>query len=280
MSRGDSRKARRRPSTHGRASAKDEKPGKRWGKLTSLPFLALTTALTVLVTWLVTQALTGVERERELANPVTLTVESNPANVAAFSDLSIEVALPATAQTAPDPGSGCGQFHPKLLGMGAADAGTTRVQVVTQGSTSEAVLISSMRAVVTKREEPLTGPLAVCPSAGAAQIRPVSIDLDSQSPVAEPQSGAAEFGFTVAQGETETFLVSATTEECFCEWHLEVALVVAGERQIQTIFNAGRPFRTTASSALTPRLEWDYEGIWYADGGQVRPGQDLAVLDK
>jgi hypothetical protein len=240
--------------------------------------LALTTALTVLVTWLVTQALTSVERERDLANPVTVSVESNPANIGAFSDLSIEVALPASVQTAPDPGSGCGRFHPKLLGMGAADAGATHLQVVVQGSTSEAVLVSNMRAVVTERERPSTGPLAVCPSAGAAQIRPVSIDLDDQSPAAELQSGDAEFGFTVAQGETETFLVSATTEECFCEWHLEVELVVAGERRVEEISDRGQPFSTTASSALTPRLEWDYEGIWYADGVQVRPGQDLATL--
>ena len=278
MSKGRSRQPKRRSSTDGKVSPEDEKPGKKRETLTSLPFLALTTALTVVVTWLVTQGLTGVERDRELADPVTLNVEANPANVGAFSDLSIEIALPSTTQTAPDPGSGCGDFHPKMLGMGAADAGVTRLQVVVQGSTSEAVLISNMRAVVTKREKPWTGPLAVCPSAGAAQIRPVSIDLDSQSPAAKPQSGDFEFGFTVAQGETETFLVSATTEKCFCEWHLEVELVVAGERRVQAIFNSGRPFRTTAASDLTPRLEWNYDGVWHGDEDEIRPGQEFAAL--
>jgi hypothetical protein len=275
MARRASRHVERGKSPRRKASLKGKETPKRWEKLMSLPFLTLTTALTVVVTWLVTQALADLERERDLENPVTVSLQANPARVTAFDDLGIAVVLPPQAEVAPDPGAGCEDFHPTLFKEGGADAGVTRLQVVVQGSTTSAVLVSSMRAVVTRRVEPWESTVAICPSAGGAQIRPVRINLDRQSPVAELESSNTDFGFTVAQGETETFLVSATTEECFCEWHLEIELVVAGERHYREIRNGSQQFRTTAYSDSGPSILWDYEGSWHVDGKVIRPGETL-----
>ncbi len=270
-------------SMHRSHPPKDKKAPKRWDKLTSLPFLALTTAVTVLVTWLTTQGLAVLERQRDLEDAVTISVQTNPQQVAPFSGEGVSVVMPPQTKVAPDPGEGCNDFHPTLTGAGGADADQTRLQVVVQGSATAAVLLSNLRAVVTKREQPLTGTVASCPSAGAAQIHSVRIDLDAQNAVAKLESSNDHFGFTIAEGETETFLVTAETQGCFCEWHLELEMVVAGHRQYREVWNGTQPFRTSASSDSTKLVEWDWSGSWSVwndygtdsavEEGSVRPGE-------
>ena len=72
--------------------------------------------------------------------------------------------------------------------------------------------ISNARAVViVTRETPATGIDLTCPPAGEAELRALSIDLDQRDPRARYQSTEGrEFGFTLEQGEIETFVVTAT----------------------------------------------------------------------
>jgi hypothetical protein len=286
MARHVSSNVKKHGSGHRRGSAEDKDAPKWWEKFTSLPSLVVTTVVSVLVTWLVTQGLAGVERQREIENAVTVSVLTNPMQVLTFSGDAVKVAMPPQTEVAPDPGGKyCEEFHPTLIAQGGADVGKTRLQVVVQGSTDSAVLISKLRAVVTKREEPLDGVVAVCSPEGEAQVRPVQIDLDAQNAVAKDHSGDKDFGYTVAKDETETFLVTAETQECFCEWHLELELVVAGERQYRELRNGEQPFRTSAAPARSRELWWDWlEGKgwqvfdWQDDQshvskGFVRPGE-------
>jgi hypothetical protein len=255
-----------------------------WQKLVSLPGILLTTGLTVVVSWAVTQALTSMQshnREQEqLDNPVSVSTESNPARVGGFSDLPMEMILPFNASSYTKPGTGCLKFHDYMAEHGGVDSGVTRLQVVVQGLASGQVLISDMRAVVVDRGKPLTGIPVRCPTAGAANIRAVTLDLDDPTPHAHYTGRPREeFGFTVQQGETETFLVTATTTQCTCRWHLEMELVVMGERRTITVTDNGSDFYTTTTLA-SPPWEWDFNQTWFGPGRRiVQAGESFPIKE-
>ena len=120
-----------------------------WRKLLTLPGLIGLTALGAVVTWGATEFVTFVRDEVTASDPVSIAVESNPAQTSAFAGLPVDdVRLPAGTQPSTGPGPGCGGFRPWAQEQGGADAGATRLQIVLQGRTSGQVLISNARAVI------------------------------------------------------------------------------------------------------------------------------------
>jgi hypothetical protein len=259
---GDDGKPEDKAATSGRS--------KWWRGLLTVPKLVAATALTALVTWGVTELVTSVKEQAVSRNPIAWNVETNPAQVGAFSDLSIKMMLPAGAHPADGPGTGCNTFRPWAVAHGAIDAGATHLQVVLQGREPGQLLISDARAVVVARKAPTRGIGIGCPSAASAEFRWLTINLDSPGRRAHYQS-ARPFGFTLGQGETETFLVTATASTGIYDWYLEISVITGQTSRTIRIDDHGRPFRT-GPSIHGQTWDWNYKDAWIGGvGGSVVP---------
>src|SRR5215210_493697 len=171
-------------------------------KLKTLPGAAVATlataALGAFVAYFAPRALdhlTGEDRPK-------VTLQTNPAAIDTFSDLPQWVVIPRGQQASGTPGPGCMGFHSWGAGLGGVEAPESNFRVVVQGG-GDQVLISGIRARVLERKPPLEGTGFQCPSAGAAEIRAVNIDLDEPDPTGRIIKGGKErpVAFTVAENE-------------------------------------------------------------------------------
>ncbi|OMC56562.1 hypothetical protein A5747_07200 [Mycobacterium sp. IS-836] len=187
-----------------------------------------------------------------------LSVESDPAKISGVSAPLRPLIIPSTVQTHGKPDRGCDDFHQWATDNQGVDAGETVVQIVAQGTTDKAVLLKSMRVSVIDTSPPLTGIGVVCMSQGVAQRRGISVDLDAKPPTVDYKSDSnAPFGFTLAKGETETFLVSARAAKATYRWKIFIDVVVNGKTKSLEI--GGKDgFLTTAPPSPDSEWSWDY----------------------
>ncbi|MFF7457167.1 hypothetical protein [Kitasatospora sp. NPDC008115] len=250
----------------GRAAEPAEAPRGRRSRrelVLSLPALIVTTALAGVVSWGVTRLTDGADSlARSTPPPATVSVETNPKKVGAFGDLAIQGVLPAGAAPTTGPGNGCTGFHDWLMKNAGTDAGESRLQVTVQGNAERQVQIANVRVVVASREAPPPSVGVTCPTAGQANLRFLTIDLDSPQPRAIYKSDdGAPFGFTVESGEIETFLISATTEQALYQWYLEFDLVSGSKHTTVRVDNGGKNFRT-APVPKASGWSWDFTSTW------------------
>jgi hypothetical protein len=255
-------------------AAGERRPWRR--KLLSIPGLIAVTVVTILAGWGATQLTAAVDNKLSARDPISWTVETNPAHVGAFEDLPIALTLPSQVQPTTGPGVGCRQFYPWARTNGGVDAGTTRLQLALQSQAAGQLLIADARAVVVGNDRLTTGINVECLRAGEADLRTLTIDLDSPNPRARYQfSSGRNFGFTLNKGEIETFLVTATAEKATYSWFLELTVVANEQASAIRIDDDGKPFRTTASTTGTV-WTWDFAGSWRSDLGTVPVGGKLA----
>ncbi|MER6361648.1 hypothetical protein [Kitasatospora sp. NPDC001527] len=244
----------------------------------SLPALIVTTAVVGVVSWGVTRLTDGANSLARTTGPLaTVSVETNPKKVGAFEDTGIQGVLPAGAAPTTGPGTGCTGFHDWLIKNAGTDAGASRLQVTVQGNAERQVQISNVRVVVASREEPPASVGVSCPTAGQANLRFLTIDLDSPQPRATYTSeDGAPFGFTVESGEIETFLISATAQQALYHWYLELDLVSGTKRTTVRVDDGGKSFRTAPLPAA-PGWAWDYKSTWTSttSGRTVAVGEPL-----
>lgn len=216
-----------------------------WRRLLTVPALIATTALTAAVSWLVTESLSSVERRRDNGTPLAISVESNPGRISAFNDQRNYVVVPSEGAAAMAP-SGCADLVDWARLNNGIDGDSTKLQLVVQHRLAVPVLISAMKVKILERLPPVTGTAYECTPAAEAQFRAISVDLDTDPPRVRYDStgGHKPFGFTVSDGEIETFNVIATTEQCYCKWVIELDVVVEGKKQTLQVMDKGRPFQT------------------------------------
>lgn len=246
-----------------------------WRRLTALSAAAGGTALAVLVTWAVTYATSSVDRNVAEANPVRWTVETNPARVGAFSDMSIDVALPAGSRPGTGPGQGCTQFMEWVRSAGGVDAGSTHLQVFVTNNTNSQLLISDARATVHAEQVPLSPAGLRCPTAGEAEYRSLVIDLDKPDPRARYASPSGrKFGFALGPGESENFLIVASARRVPYSWKLALDVAQGDKRTTVIVDDDGKPFITVPARAHY--WEWNGHDAWISqDERTVSPGGRL-----
>jgi hypothetical protein len=243
-----------------------------WRRLAAILGGLAIAAVTTVVTWAATKGVTTFDRAVTARDPVTVSVQSNPSLAAGFAGTSVDLRLPARAQPGSGPGQFCRGFRPWAQERGGVDAGVSRLQIVVQGETEGRLLISEARAVVLERNASEAGIDVRCPSAGEAEFRALSVDLDAPDTRAQYESGDGRpFGFTLDKGEIETFLVTATASRADYAWYIELVVVAEGKPVTIRVDDGGRPFRTSPPAAGRV-WEWDYESAWYpSDGGDPVP---------
>jgi hypothetical protein len=253
-------------------------------KLKTLPGAALATLATAAVGAFVAyfaprllDRITGEDRPK-------ISLETNPAAIDTFSDLPQWFVVPRGQHASGTPGQGCMGFHSWGADVGGVQAVESNFRVIVQGG-GDQVLISGIRARVLERKPPLAGTGFECPTAGAAEIRAVRIDLDEPDPTGLVIEGDDEgaVAFTVAENETEVFDITASTERCYCRWVLELVTTQGGDEELITVPEDETPFETTALpvnrspfgfSTHRPHYSWNYTDSWFRKVGD-NPGEEL-----
>ena len=138
------------------------------------------------------------------------------------------------------------------------------LQIAAQGTTDRPVLIQNMRVTTIETSPPLTGIAVGCTIQGFdAQLRGIAVNLDATPPTVDYKSDSnAPFGFTLAKGETESFVVSASAAKAAYRWRIEFDVVVNGVAD--TLEVGGKEgFTTTVKPAPYTAWQWNYyEDAW------------------
>lgn len=231
-------------------------------RILTVPGLILTTALTTAVSWGATAVLTHVTTPAAVEHgPIAVSLETDPSRISGVSDAGVFGMIPASVRTQGSPGDGCEGFHNWLKKNRGIEAGRTNLQLVIQGQSDSAVLISSMRVRVLSKLALDDGIPVACPTAGEAQIRSISVNLDATPPTVDYRSNSgAPFGFTLAKGETETLLVTASAARATYRWAIDLEVVVDGAKKTLSV---GGPdgFWTTARPS-GPYWQWNFRNAW------------------
>jgi hypothetical protein len=120
-----------------------------------------------------------------------------------------------------------------------------------------------MRVKVMKRLPRLAGPAVNCPSAGQANFEPIARNLDATSPSVtfDPDGHITPFGFTLSDGETEIFDVTAAARSAHVDYYLLFNTSIGGRSGVITVMDHGRPFQATGSTSDST-WSWNYENGW------------------
>ncbi|MGW2614952.1 helix-turn-helix domain-containing protein [Streptomyces sp. NPDC001500] len=162
---------------------------------------------------------------------------------------------------------------PWASAQGAVHGRETNVEVTLQGRGSTAVVLTAVRVRVERRAAPAPGTAYAMEQGcgGSLSKRHFAVDLDRDRPVARSVAGddggepipAVRLPYRVSGEDPEVLLVTARTESCACDWHLELDWSSGGRTGTVRVDDHGRPFRTTGIKGL-PRY-------WYgSDGGERR----------
>jgi hypothetical protein len=220
-----------------------------------MPGALFVLVVAALVSWSVPTYVPGILRDLSGAEPVNVELQTDPAAIDTFSDLNQSAVVPGEGEVAGALEEDCWTFHETVTRAGGVPAGSTRLRLTLTGQEPDGLLISGMRARVLLRAGPLQGKRIGCLGTigGLAEVRPIRINLDDPSPIArfDRGKGYAPLTFTLAEDEIEIFDISAATESCYCEWVLDIDLLVGGKRQTITVSDDGEPFRTTPFDATS-----------------------------
>ena len=210
-----------------------------------------TVLVTAVIGWAVAYYAPGVLSHKTESPPVVTDVLDDPYAIDTFNNLPIAMLLPASAAspvTKNPPARWCSGFHMWGRRLGGADVNATHFRLIVQGTADKAVIITGISARVLNHKS-VNGLNVVCPTAGAAQIRSLTMNLDSPnlSAVYLVKGSLSPFGFTLRKGETEVFDVTAiTTSSEMLEWNILLHLTVDGREQTIVVQDRGAPFRTVA----------------------------------
>ena len=246
-----------------------------WKRLLTVPGILITTALTAAVSWAVSLGLTQLSTSTiSPHDAVAITTETDPGRISGLITAGRAAIFPLTTKTTGDPGAGCDGFYEWSVTNGGIDANISTVQVVVQGKVDGAVLLNAMRVKVIAKNPPVRGIIATCPTAGNAQRRSIEVNLDSsnQNVVYKSSGVASPFGFTLAKGETEAFIVTASTTRAAYSWLIELDLVVDG-KPVTIPIGPPNGFHTSAMDKNAAHWDWNYTNGWNAVGRGGRPLQ-------
>jgi hypothetical protein len=167
------------------------------------------------------------------------------------------------------PGPGCDTFQSWGRSLGAADAEKTAFDLVVQGNTTSAIYVASLHPRVIAIGPERRGFLATCPTAGVVTPRHIRISLDEPGGqyITHGQDSPFGQGYTLANGDSEVFDLSAFTRHSYVRWVLDISAIVGGRSVVVTVFDHGKPFVTSAYPPHLPRYTWDLAANWT----QTRP---------
>jgi hypothetical protein len=157
----------------------------------------------------------------------------------------------------------------------------SELRLIATGQHSRPVLITGMRANVSKREPPLSETIVFGPPEGAGENIQIGFDLDSLTPIARGFDSEMLFAgpyfaahhVSLRNGEQAIFSIRAYTGNFYCEWELLVEAIIDGVSKVFLVRNGNRPFRTTAfASSYRTAYKFDFMASQFV---RLQPGATL-----
>jgi hypothetical protein len=173
-------------------------------------------------------------------------------------------------------------IHDLLIERGAADHEVTQMRLHLENISTDTIDVRNIRAVKTAEGTPNSAAKIHHSSAGSCSILSLRYRLDDVSPLAWETSydffdewkniGAGPYFATnrISLQPKETFeiIISGTAENIYCEWHLEIDILVAGETAYLEADNNGVPFRTSGTPDGGFNSDWTW--VWWEQEAERR----------
>jgi hypothetical protein len=138
------------------------------------------------------------------------------------------------------------------LAAGGVQSEFSNHRVLLRGIAKDGVVITDMRAKITKRAPAADGALLFCPSAGSMEPIGLTFDLtkSDSAPAQRYDPNSYEnlnqfadgFAISVAENESVPLMVDTTLPKDAVEWHIEADVLVDGARRKIIIDNEGNDF--------------------------------------
>lgn len=158
-------------------------------------------------------------------------------------------------------GSDIGGWPEHPASEGGAPASPHWVVATVQGTSDTQVVLTEFAVHVRRRGEAPAGTVLQGGGCGAGAFRWLAVDLDDPTSrvvpefypdlavdVPDAELVPIRFPYEVSRTDAETFLIEAHTEDCDCEWWLDLHWQAAGETGVVRIDDHGDPFRTLGTS--------------------------------
>lgn len=135
------------------------------------------------------------------------------------------------------------------------------MRIYLTGRTRTAIVFTGARVRFAHRAEPLAGSYMQCSRGGAAvNPRHVAVDLDRGTARLDRGDANRPFLFSLREGGTEVFDITAFAERCDCSWWLELNYLQDGHPRTLSVGDRSSPFRTTGKGRARP-VRW-VRGAW------------------
>ncbi|MFE3682163.1 hypothetical protein ACFXPM_02855 [Streptomyces sp. NPDC059095] len=139
---------------------------------------------------------------------------------------------------------------------GQRSLGPVAVDITSQTSSDEAVLLVGMRVLDVQRQPAPTTGIAVQDGGcgGQVDVRPFATNLNKPDPpiFAEPSSGhpPVKFPYKISPGDPEVFRLAVDNTTCFCAFAVELDWIAAGKAGKTILDNGGKGFLSAAAPAV------------------------------
>jgi hypothetical protein len=150
--------------------------------------------------------------------------------------------------------------------LGAVPAGTMKIELAVQGTSSDAVVLSGLHIRTVSKAAPLPWTAFSMASGCGSGIQPVSFDinLDADRPLANPKAGkqgdtvipAVDFPFKVSQSDPQVLTIYAHAHMVNVAWYLELDWSSGSRSGTVRIDDHGKPFQTSGAKG---RPIYDYD---------------------
>jgi hypothetical protein len=143
---------------------------------------------------------------------------------------------------------------------GGIDPSPSSIQLVVEGNASQTARITDIT-LLKSCQSPLTGTIFDSPSAGNSGSILMNFNLDSARTVAETPKGQDFFSYftiSLAPGEVQVLQINVSTARYYCQFTLQLTVLVGSHQTMETVSNMGKPFQVSA-------VNKDYQAL-YAGG--------------
>ena len=145
---------------------------------------------------------------------------------------------------------------------GGVDPGSSNVQLVVEGNADQPARITNIT-MIKSCEAPLAGTLFYSPPAGSENAILINFNLDSPRSVAKTTGGQdyfSEYTIALALGGVQVIQISAETRLHYCQYSLQLIVLVGSHETVETVTNDGKPFQVSAVYSSFARYHALYAG--------------------
>jgi hypothetical protein len=131
---------------------------------------------------------------------------------------------------------------------GGVDPFQSHVQLVVEGNANQPARIINIT-VVKSCQAPLTGTLFDNPPASGQPGLPINFDLDSPQSIAQSRDGHDYFPMStivLKPGEVQVIEITASTGRHYCQYSLQLTVLVGKHAITENVTNDGKPFQVSA----------------------------------